>query len=363
MKKTIIFMLAAIMHVCMFAQDLRFEHTDVPLWQRANKVCKVKGGAGIVQFVDAIFGCKNGAFSTDPIIDKKNGYYSCGEEGDGGYYYNVCYWNRKDGKKLVIMSYKEDVWDAYKPSNSSVWGHFESHITTGGKEESCMNLETGFCAYLYNEQKSQLEPLATPPFNNWRDEQSTNAYLILPQKGKDIKVTETIDFTEISHILKWNGSTFDFVRSENAACELYVADGSSTATNIRNAPGGAIVDKLPMEGEFTVIFDRIENGWCHIVGNTVLEEMDNKEYTLKGSANGYWIHSSVLEGKGMGDGRVTLYAEPDETSEVVVSTDDYTPFTPVKIQGIWLKVRTVESKKEGWIKINAVCSSPLTNCC
>lgn len=141
---------------------------------------------------------------------------------------------------------------------------------------------------------------------------------------------------------------------------LYVIDSSDT--NIRNAPGGKVVCKLPLLDEgYIVCIDRIEKGWCHIVGTAIEPAIDGDTVKLTGSTTGYWIHNSLLAGKGMGDGAVTLYASKSKHSKVVLKTNDWTEFTPIEISGEWVKVKV--GKKTGWMRIDEVCSNPVTNCC
>lgn len=141
---------------------------------------------------------------------------------------------------------------------------------------------------------------------------------------------------------------------------LYLVDSSDT--NVRNAPGGKVVCKLPLLEEGYILYvDRIEKGWCRIADDEVLPTLDDKVVKLEGSSTGYWIHNSLLFAKGMGDGGVTLYAEKSQRSKVVLKTTDWTEFTPLEISGKWVKVRV--GKKSGWMPIDEVCNNPLTNCC
>lgn len=133
-------------------------------------------------------------------------------------------------------------------------------------------------------------------------------------------------------------------------------------TNVRNAPGGKVVDSIPEGGSYTLFIDKIQNGWCHIWKGETVEEEEGVTKKFKGATD-FWIHSSVIGANGMGDGRVTLYSTPSKSSKVVYKSKEWTIIRPVEIKGKWLKVRVDGKKTEGWIRTDEICSNPLTNCC
>lgn len=133
-------------------------------------------------------------------------------------------------------------------------------------------------------------------------------------------------------------------------------------TNVRNAPGGKVVDKIPAGGSYTLLIDKIQNGWCHIWKGETVEEEEGVVRKFKGATD-YWIHSSVIGANGLGDGGVTLYTTPSKKSKVAYKSTDWTIIRPVEIKGEWLKVRVDGKKTEGWIRRDEICSNPLTNCC
>lgn len=150
--------------------------------------------------------------------------------------------------------------------------------------------------------------------------------------------------------------------SAQTSVDLYRIDNTGGQTNIRNAPGGKIVDALPFDNEYNMLIDKIQNGWCHIVGG-VVTPFDQSDRQLKGSTTGYWIHSSVVGATGMGDGGVKLYATPSKKAKVVFRSTDWTVVRPVEIKGDWIKVRVDGKKTTGWMRIDELCSNPVTNCC
>lgn len=356
MKRLLIMAVVLVLNVCAFAEG--------PIWMRLGKTFNVKGGAGIEQFVEAVFETKKADWYADPIFDKANGYFEYMEEGSGMSHYWLSYWNRKDGKKLVIASYLNTDFGKKIKAQSSVWGYRYTEPLEDTPGEGIIK-DGGFMAYLYDATKKQLVPLSAPPFNGWKEKMNAIHVLVLPRSGKDIRVKEECaDGEYIYHTLKWNGMTFDFQREGNEAVELYQVG----VGKICNAPNGKVVDKLPKDGNYIMLIDKIVDGWCHIEdGRAVCAACAEQDevYSFHGSTSGYWIHNSVIGAKGLGSGGITLYTSPSEKSKVTFKSDDYTIFHPIELHGEWLKVYvTVRGvKKEGWMKTDNICSNPLTNCC
>lgn len=355
MKKMLVVAAAFIVQLCALA--------DNPLWMKYDKPLTVKGGAGIEQFVEAIFGYKPNDWSTDAEYDKRNGYFYYFEEGAGHVNYYVSYWNRKDGKKLVIMSYDEGDFGKRIKMQSSMWGCMSS-FSYGDSDEvttdEAINVDTGFRAFLYDEAKKQLVPLAAPPFNGFDNPVKKHYLLMLPQKGKDIRVREEKGElgNYVYHTLKWNGMTFDFVREGNVVASFYCTEGG---VNIRTAPNGKIVYTTPNTGSYGVDILKIENGWCLIDGSCIYEYEEATVVELNGSNAGYWVHSSCIGATGAGAG-APLRSMPDEKGSAQLLVDEDTLVEPVEMRGEWIKVRERKSKKEGWLKVSELCSNPLTTC-
>ena len=134
-------------------------------------------------------------------------------------------------------------------------------------------------------------------------------------------------------------------------------------SNIRTGANRKIVYTIPKTGAWTLTIDRIEKGWCHIADGLVIENEDGRDVKLRGSRTGYWVHNSQLTARGMGNGGVTLYAEPYRTARVVFSETSECNFCPIELRGDWVRVRIIGTTTEGWLPITEICSNPLTNCC
>lgn len=213
--------------VC-FSQLMHGEETDSEydgypnMHYGLNRSFKVNGGVGIESFVEAIGLGGIDGWSNDPVVDKANGFFNYSEEGDGSVNYYAVYWNRSDGKKLFMVSYRviqntnvyfdqEDQEDNFgwykikviKDDNSPDPDYPNKHIE-----------EVGCIAYLYNPSNQKLEPMGTPPFNAVQKTDDL-MFLELPRQGKDIKVIQyNINSPEniTTHTLKFNGLNFNYMK-------------------------------------------------------------------------------------------------------------------------------------------------------
>ena len=144
---------------------------------------------------------------------------------------------------------------------------------------------------------------------------------------------------------------------------VFTYDNNGKFTNVRNAPKGKVVDKIPTEECAMIGVEKPANGWWKIKGNTY--ETGDFEGTLKGSATGYWIHYSVL---GMGTrnyGGQTLYIrkDPSASAPVIYKFKKEIVLRPMDVKGDWVKVQTSDGKYTGWIEEEWLCGNALTNCC
>ena len=145
---------------------------------------------------------------------------------------------------------------------------------------------------------------------------------------------------------------------------VYLSDSKGPYTNIRNAPGGAIVDKLPVNEDFIFVVEEPRNGWWKIQDG-VCEPMDGDAKKLKGSRNGYWIHYSVIgvSTSNYGGERLSLRQSPSSKATVVYSFKEEILLRPLDAKGEWVKVKTKDGKLTGWIEMEWLCGNPVTNCC
>ena len=147
---------------------------------------------------------------------------------------------------------------------------------------------------------------------------------------------------------------------------VYISDSNGEFTNVRNAPGGKVVAKIPTSKIVMLEVTSPQNGWWQIDGGTVnYTGDDDEEVTLKGSSTGYWIHHSVIAVGTRNYGGETLHLRksPDNKSAAVFSFKEEMQLRPLEVRGDWVKVKTADGKHTGWIESEWLCDNPLTNCC
>ena len=147
---------------------------------------------------------------------------------------------------------------------------------------------------------------------------------------------------------------------------VYISDDNGAFTNVRNAPKGKVVAKIPTSKIVMLDVTSPQNGWWQIDGGKVYYTGDDDEtVTLKGSSTGYWIHHSVigLGSRNYGGETLRLRKSPDKKSAVVFSFKEELHLMPLEVRGDWVKVKTGDGKHTGWIESEWLCDNPLTNCC
>lgn len=144
---------------------------------------------------------------------------------------------------------------------------------------------------------------------------------------------------------------------------VYISDPNGPYTNIRNAPKGKVVCKIPTNVTAMIGIETPTKGWWKIIGTTY--DTGDEEGHLSGSTTGYWIHYSVLGIGTRNYGSETLYLRqsPSATAPVVFQFNDERTLRPMEIQGEWVKVQTEDGKFTGWIEDEWLCGNALTNCC
>lgn len=144
---------------------------------------------------------------------------------------------------------------------------------------------------------------------------------------------------------------------------VYIVDKNGPYTNIRNAPKGKIVDKIPTSETAMFGVEKPTNGWWKIIGTSY--GTGDVDGTLTGSTTGYWIHYSVLGMATRNYGGQTLYLRksPSASAPVVYKFKEEITLRPMEIKGDWVKVQTSDGKFTGWIEEEWLCGNALTNCC
>ena len=147
----------------------------------------------------------------------------------------------------------------------------------------------------------------------------------------------------------------------------YICDNSGTPTNVRNAPNGKVVQKLPfIDGGYFLSLLELKNYLWNIdpiVDIYVVE--DYEQLQLKGSKTGYWLHYSVLQFNIAGDHENVLRKTPSAKGQPLKLEISYlfeVGLRPLEIRGEWIKVITTDQRYTGWMPIDKICDNPLTTC-
>ena len=147
----------------------------------------------------------------------------------------------------------------------------------------------------------------------------------------------------------------------------YICDNSGTPTNVRKAPNGKVVQKLPdVDGGYVVSLIEVKNKWWKI--DPVIEVYGDEEdecVELKGSKTGYWMHYSVLQFNIAGDHENVLRETPSTNGKPLKVKPSYlleVGLHPLEIRGEWIKVVTTDNLYTGWMPIDKICDNPLTTC-
>ena len=150
------------------------------------------------------------------------------------------------------------------------------------------------------------------------------------------------------------------------SASAYILDKSGTPTNVRNAPNGKVVQKLPdVDGGYVVELLEVKNNWWRIDPVIEIYGDEDRELKLQGSKTGYWIHNSVLQFNIAGDPENVLRETPSPKGKPLKLTPSYlmeVGLCPLEIRGEWIKVVTTDKRHTGWMPIDRICSNPLTTC-
>ncbi|MBR5175895.1 MAG: hypothetical protein IKW89_08185 [Bacteroidales bacterium] len=349
MKKLIISIASLLLCVLSAgAQELTI-HKIREEWSKSSlEVPQVKGKIGIAEFAYAFAKTLRGNSLMDElkaqldnpgrvnedvnefVLDRKNGYCSLDFISDGTVRMEMCYWNRKDGRKLVAVN---------------MLNVYEEEIPL-------------LMLYNYNPDTGMLEPDLDNSFYNL--EVPFMSYH-LPQTGKDI--TAYVSHLPEPAYLRYDGDgnfELDIHVVPSVAC--FIVD--SSPTNIRTAPNGSLLCKLSPDEDYMLDVYQPTDGWWRIFAECVTT-VENDDVELVEEGGEAWIHHSVL---GISlrnyDGKdEPLYASPSKTAKLVGKiTEQEALVHPVDMteDASWVKVKW--GKLSGWIESERLCANPVTTC-
>lgn len=193
-------------------------------------------------------------------------------------------------------------------------------------------------------------------------------------------VSGTIIYVELSNDdSKWHkvsktkgGTPIGYIHTDNFAWDYsisaYIEDTDGEFTNIRNAPSGKIILRLPTNRVYLVTLIDFQKGWWRISQLVHINKNDEEvPYDIPANVE-YWIHTSCVNSGIKGDGTLsfTLLSEPKEGSSPVKkypagiqpSIHKILDVSPSKY---YLKVK-LDDGNVGWIPANIVCYSYFSVC-
>lgn len=318
-------------------------------WPKASlEVPQVKGRIGIAEFAQAFTSVYKGNDLTDEIkaqldnpgrvnedvyefiLDRQNGYCALQFVSDGTVRMEMCFWNLKDGWKLVAVN----MFNVYEDKDALLM------------------------LYKYNPDSERLEPDLD---NSFYDMDAPFSTFLLPREGKDIETW--IYHTTSPSALRYDGEG-GFILEANIipAIPCFIVDDSPT--NIRRSPGGEILFTLSPDDDYMLDVYDASDGWWRILAECVTT-VEGDEIELSEDGSEAWVHYSVL---GIGirnyDGTSEpLYESPSKTSKVVGKIEEAEALVrPVDMAGdaSWVKVKW--GKLTGWIESDRLCANPVTTC-
>ena len=145
--------------------------------------------------------------------------------------------------------------------------------------------------------------------------------------------------------------------------EVYTYDNDGSYTNIRSAPSGRVVYKIPTSESVEMSVTSPRNGWWKIVGGSYFD-IDQNDRIMSGSSSGYWIHYTCIgaETRNYGGQKLYLRATPSSRGRVTYSFTDGIILRPIDVKGNWVKVKTEDGRHQGWISKDWLCASIFTTC-
>ena len=128
------------------------------------------------------------------------------------------------------------------------------------------------------------------------------------------------------------------VWAQDFSLQILVVDKDVHGTNIRDTPGGKIIDVMPYSAMRLVSISDSQKGW----------------FKVQADGHAGWMHNSVLGlcVSAAEDKDPDLNKKPDDMSPSLVRIPDDAPVQPLALQGHWLKVKYVDAKGktyEGWL--------------
>ena len=145
------------------------------------------------------------------------------------------------------------------------------------------------------------------------------------------------------------------VTAQACQTKAYVIDKDPQGLNVRKEPNseGEIIGTLPLYTEVDVF--KYQDNWFFVA--PIDPELQGVDFKGEG-----WVYASLLglNTRGYDNDSVSLYAEPNETSDVLGHVESSSAVTMISCSGEWVKVR--QESLEGWLEPEEQCAAALTSC-
>ncbi|MBR1538056.1 MAG: hypothetical protein IJ636_00965 [Bacteroidales bacterium] len=282
-------------------------------------------------------------------LDSRSGFVSIHLVSDATVQAEMCYWNLPDGRQRIGVK----LFNFYELPRPLLM------------------------FYDYDSKDGRMMPLHPTPVDCLPDFARCDFHL--PKTGKDIRLYPEYE-VEGEAWLRYdglNGFVFDGPDSiemefsmapGKAIVDCYITPGGSWA-NVRKGPSAtsSVVARISPEGAYTLIVETPKAGWWHILDDRIYpaEAEDDADVLFLGGGQPCWIHHSVvcLDFVYSG-GDVKLYEEPSRKARVVatVSPGSEGVVHPLDVNsdGGWVKISCGDLI--GWVRVETLCSNPLTTC-
>lgn len=150
----------------------------------------------------------------------------------------------------------------------------------------------------------------------------------------------------------------------DTSLDVFIYDKIGSDTNVRNAPKGKVVGKLPTAVDYMLNICDVRDGWWRICSNEVYSFDVPEGPVAAGSEGVAWIHYSVLGSSTRNYGGETIYLRetPSEKARATFSFSEEMILRPLEIKDSWVKVETTDKKHRGWIDGYWLCGNAVTTC-
>lgn len=143
---------------------------------------------------------------------------------------------------------------------------------------------------------------------------------------------------------------------------VFIHDSDGPFSNVRNAPNGKIVDRIPTDKNAMLDVYAPVNGWWQIADQSYFVPDGGMPHLA--AAKNHYIHNSCIavSTRNYGGQRLYLRKTPSAKGKAVYSFSQETLLRPIDITNGWVKVKTLDGKHTGWIQDEWICGNSVTNC-